>query len=266
MTTPRAIQFDAVADLYDLYVRADFDIPFWLTQVKGVRGKILELTCGTGRVSIPLLRTGANLTCVDYSAGMLAQLQRKVSEGRLRCPCYCQDMTNLSLPDRFELIIIPFHSFSEITDKTRQRLALTHIRSHLADQGRFICTLQNPVVRTASMDGITRLIGEFPLEDGGMLRVSARTLYEPSTHLASGEQFYERYASGKVLLEKRILGITFYLFDRNEFELLLTETGFSVDKLYGDYERHPFDEKTSPFMIWSLQKKEPKVKQLGTDK
>ena len=79
--------------------------------------------------------------------------------------------------------------------------------------------------------------------------------FEPSTHIASGEQLYERYSSEKSLLDQRVLGINFYLFDRREFESLLTENGFSVEALYGDYECHPFDEKTSPFMIWRLGKK-----------
>ena len=61
----KPIDFDSVAVLYDIYVRTDFDIPFWLREAKTVAGKVLELTCGTGRVSLPLLRAGVDLTCVD---------------------------------------------------------------------------------------------------------------------------------------------------------------------------------------------------------
>jgi SAM-dependent methyltransferase len=54
-------------------------IPFWRDEARSVPGKVLELTCGTGRVSIPLLKAGVHLTCLDYSPGMLAQRGKKSS-------------------------------------------------------------------------------------------------------------------------------------------------------------------------------------------
>lgn len=49
-----SIHFSEVSDLYDFYVKVDFDIPFFLNETKLFRNEILELMCGTGRVSIPL--------------------------------------------------------------------------------------------------------------------------------------------------------------------------------------------------------------------
>lgn len=250
----QSIEFDRVADLYDTYVRADFDIPFWLSQATSIPGKVLELACGTGRVSIPLLEAGVSLSCVDYAPEMLVQLQKKLREKGLSCPTYCQDMVELNLPDRFDLIFIPFHSFSEITDNQRHRLALKQIHSHLTGNGTFICTIQNPVVRTSAMDGVMRLIGEFPLPNGGTLVVTTRMLFDPSTHIASGEQVYERMSLKNVRLDRRTLGINFYLFDKDEFVSLVAESGFSIEALYGDYDQRPFDDASSPFMIWKLRK------------
>jgi len=67
------IDYDRVADVYDLYVTSDLDVGFYIQEAGKVRGKVLELMCGTGRVSIPLLEAGVDLTCVDASAGMLAR-------------------------------------------------------------------------------------------------------------------------------------------------------------------------------------------------
>jgi SAM-dependent methyltransferase len=249
------IVHDSVADLYDIYVRTDFDIPFWLSQARAITGKTLELTCGTGRVSIPLLEAGVDLTCVDYAPGMLAQLQRKLAEKHLSCPVYCQDITQLSLRDRFDLIFVPFHSFSEIVDPGSQKQALVRIHSHLTEHGKFICSLHNPKVRTASMDGTVHQIGEFPLPQGGILSVSATMVFNPSTRIASGEQVYELFSPQRELLDRRTLAIQFYLFERAEFEQLATESGFAVEVVYGDYDCHPFDDATSPFMLWKLTRK-----------
>ena len=52
----------------------DADIPFFREMCADATGDVLELMSGTGRVSLPLLRAGVTLTCVDYSAEMLRVL------------------------------------------------------------------------------------------------------------------------------------------------------------------------------------------------
>jgi len=252
--TPEPIQFDSVADIYDSYVGVDFDILFWLLQAGSVRGKVLELACGTGRVSIPLLNAGVDLSCVDYSPGMLTQFRRKLEASRLACPIYCQDMTELTLADRFDLVFIPFHSFSEILDKRKQRQALIRIYSHLTPRGTFICTLQNPTIRTASMDGTSRLVGEFPMQGGDTLLVRSTLKFDPLTQVASGEQVYEQRSRDKRLIDQRRLGVNFYLFNKSEFADLLSDVGFETEAFYGDYDRRPFEQEASPFMIWKLRR------------
>jgi hypothetical protein len=71
------IDYGRVADVYDLYVTSDLDVGFYVAEAGKVKGKVLELMCGTGRVSIPLLEAGVDLTCVDASEGMLARLKEK---------------------------------------------------------------------------------------------------------------------------------------------------------------------------------------------
>lgn len=252
----KTIQFDSVADIYDTYVRADFDIPFWLSESKSLKGKVLELACGTGRVSIPLLKAGVDLSCVDYAPGMLARFREKLVECNLSCPISCQDMAELELPGRFDLIFIPFHSFSEITQDARRRAALERIRAHMTEQGIFVCTLQNPPVRSASMDGLFRPIGEFPMPGGGKLVVGSRLAFEPSTQLAQGEQVYDLFSPDGSLIDHRSLEVSFYLFCRAEFESFVHDLGFEATALYGNYDRSPFEEQSSPFMIWKLSKRE----------
>ena len=51
--------YDRIADLYDHYVTVDYDIQFWLDECRDV-DEVLEVTAGTGRVTLPLLRAGRN--------------------------------------------------------------------------------------------------------------------------------------------------------------------------------------------------------------
>src|SRR5512142_804452 len=78
----KSIDFDLVADYYDVSVTVNADQAFWNIESRGIDGPVLELMSGTGRVSLPLIRAGTELTCLDYSAGLLAVLRRKLeSEG-----------------------------------------------------------------------------------------------------------------------------------------------------------------------------------------
>ncbi len=252
--TSQSIQFDRVADLYDTYVRTEFDIPFWLAESRQAGGKVLELTCGTGRISIPLLKAGIDLTCVDYAPGMLSVLRKKFIENRLSCPLYCQDVAELSLPDRFNLIFIPFHSLSEVVERDRQREVVRRIREHLTDDGQFICTLQNPAVRTVTMDGSWTLAGEHRTDEGDTLVIRTRLVYDKVSHIASGHEVFEKFSRGGSAVDRRFLNLTFYLFEKDEFESLAVRSGFEVLALYGDYEYHPFQEDASAFMIWKFGK------------
>jgi predicted RNA methylase len=51
------MDYAQVAELYDVYAQTEIDVPFFREAASGCRA-VLELTCGTGRLSIPLLRAG----------------------------------------------------------------------------------------------------------------------------------------------------------------------------------------------------------------
>ena len=53
------------------------DIHFYRARARRVRGPILELGVGTGRVALPLVAAGHRVTGVDLSRWMLAVAQRK---------------------------------------------------------------------------------------------------------------------------------------------------------------------------------------------
>jgi SAM-dependent methyltransferase len=248
-----SIRFDDVADLYDFYVNVDFDIGFFLNVAKKIKGSALELTCGTGRVSIPLLQAGVDLTCIDYSPGMLRIFRKKLAEKNISCDVILMDITRLNLRKRFELIFIPFNSIAEIVDRSKHLPTLKRIKSHLAADGRFICTLHNPSIRIASIDGTLKTIGRFPMYSDHSLVVKSQLEYDNTAHIARGYQFYEIYDGNEGMVKRKELEIRFYLFTRSEFEQLIHEAGFEIEAIYGDYRYTPFNDTTSPYMIWILK-------------
>jgi SAM-dependent methyltransferase len=251
---PDTINFNKVADLYDYYVWSDFDIPFFLKETESYDGEILELMCGTGRVSVPLLEAQHRLTCVDYCQAMLDVLTDKIQARHFSAQLVCMDVTALELGTQYGLILLPFHAFSEITSAEGQRKALERIAAHLEPGGVFICTLQNPVVRLREADGSLRVMGVFTAGGGRQLVVSYTNQYNTATGLVTGFQFYELYTTLNVLVEKRFLPITFRPIPRREFEAMLEGLSLETVALYGNYEYGDFDEAQSPYMIYKLRK------------
>jgi SAM-dependent methyltransferase len=250
-------RWDHVASFYDTYVQATLDIPFFLQEATKSSGDVLELMSGTGRVSIPLARAGIRLTCVDNAPEMLAILRQKLTKEDLsaQVQVYEMDVRELALHRQFDLVLIPFHSFGELISTTDQEKALARIYEHLFGQGRFICTLHNPSQRLRSVNGQLQLVGTYPdNEHQTTLLFWSLSSYEPTTHIVHISQFYEQYSDRGVLQEKRLFQINFVLLQREDFAMLAKSAGFKVLALYGDYSYAPFDDETSPYMIWVLGK------------
>jgi SAM-dependent methyltransferase len=257
MTQP--IDFDIVADLYDSYVVTGLDIQFFLDETKDFEDEILELMCGTGRISIQLLKAGRKLWCVDYSQKMLDVFNMKVQHENYPVRIINMDVTNLDLKERFGMALLPFHSLSEILTSDGQLKAIKSISNHLRDKGIFICTLQNPIVRLKSADGKIRKIGEFRLDESHGMNVSYLNRYDQTKGIVTGYQKYEIFDNSGKLIEERILDISFRPLSDSQFRCFIRETDLEIIEQYGDYNKGQFDEETSNFMIYKLIKKSTKA-------
>lgn len=249
-----AMDYSKVADLYDSYAQTDVDVSFFLQEAQGCLN-VLELTSGTGRLSLPLIQAHIPLTCLDNSPEMLAVLRRKLLSHGLSAPIYQMDASSFLLPQRFDLIIIPFNAFAEFTDPFVQQTTLATIYSHLADRGRLICTLHNPEVRLKTIDKQVHLRGKYALPNSqGTLVLSTWESYDAGTRLVTGAQCYELYDRDGVMQSKRFVELRFYLHSKETFESLAQSQGYRVVALYGDYERAAFQPEKSPFLVWVLCK------------
>jgi SAM-dependent methyltransferase len=166
------------AHVYDLRGIAwpnELDFYMRLAAEVGPGTRVLEVACGTGRVAHPLARAGVRVTGLDISPEMLA-VARATTRDAGNPRFVAGDMRTFELPDRFELAIIPAHSFQSMTSASEQLAALGRIRSHLVTGGRLVVHVNHDsLADLAEMDGVER---------------SGQTITDPITG--------RRYRSGEV--------------------------------------------------------------------
>ncbi len=242
-----ASSYDAVADLYDAVVTFDADLPFLVEAARAAGGPVLELTAGTGRASLPLAREGVELVCVDGSRPMLDVLERRLRDERLAAEVVCADVRDLDLGRPFPLALFPFHALHELVEPDDRARALAAVRRHVADGGRFVCTLHNPAVRAASIDGEERALGEGADAAGRRVELRGRFTLDPATTIVTGTQTWS--VDG---VERATVPVRFALFAPDAFEAEARAAGFEVEERFGDYDRAPFDAERSPHAIFVL--------------
>src|SRR5271163_3397440 len=118
---PQALYDSVIADFYDtspLVAGRAQDVNFYREIAATYGGPILELGCGTGRITMPLAETGQHITGVDISHKMLQRAEQKRAalklEQRERVHLLQGDMTQFDLREQFPLIIIPFRPFQHL--------------------------------------------------------------------------------------------------------------------------------------------------------
>jgi SAM-dependent methyltransferase len=152
-STPRSPQregwhgWDDYADFYDWENARTLgrrDVPFWLRMTRAVQGPVLELGCGTGRVTMPLARAGVRLVGVDRSAEMLARARRRVRRQRRgpRPVLVRADIRALPLPDAsVPMVMAPYGILQSLVNDADLKATLKDVARVVAPDGIFALEL-----------------------------------------------------------------------------------------------------------------------------
>ena len=82
MNTTENDEYRSSADFYD-YIpvyEGRNDIDYYVDLAEKIGGPVLELGCGTGRVLVPVARTGCEITGLDPSPAMLDICRKRLKE------------------------------------------------------------------------------------------------------------------------------------------------------------------------------------------
>ena len=98
----------------------------------------LDIACGTGNVTVRIAKHFKNIYGVDLSEDMLREAFDKLKSERIKGRIICQDMTELSLNRKFDLITSVLDSTNYVTDIEGLKNYFKGVYEHLKDDGLFI--------------------------------------------------------------------------------------------------------------------------------
>lgn len=238
MTTLPNVYQDARA--YDLlfggYAQGE-DLAFYTRLAREAGGPVLELACGTGRLTIPLAESGVEITGLDLSSPMLALARQKSASRNVAVTWVEADFRSFALGRTFGLVFIPANSLTNLLDRESLEDCLRCAREHLAPGGRFAFQIYNPSLAVLTRDASQRYpVGQYQHPDSGRTVVVTHThVYDAATQINHILWHYQMEGE-----EEQVASLKMRVFYPQELDALLHYNGYELIAKYGDWGEAPF--------------------------
>src|SRR5258708_2706159 len=144
---------------YDLLLHApvsEEELGFYSRHAITSGGPVLELACGTGRLTIPLSKSGLDITGIDIAESMLDVAREKAVQSRAAPTLVNADARSFSLGRKFGMIFFPNNSLGHLHTLDDIRSCFSCVREHLTEGGLFIIDFFNPSLALLMRDPATR--------------------------------------------------------------------------------------------------------------
>ncbi len=229
------------ANIYDGLNTFLSDLQFykkWLPKNKDA--KILELCCGTGRLTLPIAMDGYNICGVDYTSSMLKQAKAKAAEAGLDIRFIEADIRTLNLQEKYDLIFIPFNSIHHLYKNEDLFKTLRCVKHHLKEEGLFLLDCFNPNIQyIVEGEKEQKVIAEYTTNDGREVLIKQTMRYENATQVNRIEWHY--YINGKFHSTQNL---DMRLFFPQELDSYLEWAGFNIIHKFGGFEEEVFSDKS----------------------
>ncbi len=236
------------AVLYDYeYRRRRADVNFYRGVARQFArgGPVLDLACGSGRVTLPLARDGHATIGSDLSLPMLVRARERAAKlgraARERLDFVQQDMRMFALREQFPLITMAFNAFEHLYTRTDVAACLRCVRAHLTDDGLFAFDVQNPDLRWLSRDPRKRWARTRFKHPTTGVRVEYTTNhdYDPISQIAFIRFYYQTVDEAPANRRTSVVRLAQRKFFPAELEALMHANGFSVETRYGGFAGEP---------------------------
>ena len=225
------------AEFYDAeFASRDLEIPFYRKYARQSNGPVLEVACGTGRLTLPIARDGVNVTGLDVSRPMLEQARRKSSDEGLNIEWVEQDCREISLPRKFGLVFSATNAMQHLLDSESVCAFLQSAGRILQPGGQLILDVFNPNPAKLGRTSADRYLHKtITTPDAKSIRVEVVSEYRAETQILHFDLFY--LSDGHLLRTKQVNMRCFF---PEELLSLCKFNRLEVVRRFGDYDESAF--------------------------
>lgn len=216
------------------------DLEFYTEYANQTKGSILELGCGTGRVSLHIAeKTKRTIECVDLSERMLERFSEKLQTTHKHLQPFIHlhkcDMSNFDFGKTFELILIPWRTLQMLPVQEKTIDCLKCVHKHLSDNGIFVFEIFKP--RTYDEKWTDKEDISYDIVDG-----NKRIIRSTVNHFADTLKKYIQYKNKVRLLENGIETVyedmhTLKYYEYDDILNILRNSHFNIRESYGYYDK-----------------------------
>lgn len=231
--------YRAIARVYDR-LNADLDYASFADYIEAAFEKylkekpelVLDLACGTGRMTRELSSRGYDMIGVDGSTDMLSVAYQ--CAGAEKMPLYlCQDMRSFELYGTVGAVVSCLDSVNYLLREEDLRSCLATVHNYLDPDGLFLFDVNTPY-KFRQVYGDNAYILEDELGDGGTaVYCGWQNAYDEQTGICDFYlSLFEEQEDGSYVRTDEHQRECCY--SRETLERLLTETGFELLGVFGD--------------------------------
>lgn len=215
------------------------DIPFLQKWALKAEGTILDIACGTGRVTIPLAKSGYKIVGIDSHEGMLNEAKKKAGKLNLPIEWIQQDCTKLELNFKTDFAFSVGNSFQHFLKNEDQDGLLSSVNRHLFQNGIFIFNTRFPSVEELLQPETEEFWYSY-IDDETQYKVDVSTIakYDALNQL----QYYTTIRKYKDetnhIVNEVSTNITLRYVYPKEMERMLANHGFEVIQIYEDWQEN----------------------------
>jgi ubiquinone/menaquinone biosynthesis C-methylase UbiE len=237
------------------------DVPFWIEVARqslaGVavrRQRVLELGCGTGRVTFPLANSGPAVVGIDRSAEMLhraARRRRRLRKGQ-RIQLVRGDIRHLPFPDKtFPLVIAPYGILQSLLRERDLAATLEAVHRVLMRDGIFGLELVADL--PAWREYANRVTLRGTRRNGARVTLTESVRQDRKRKLTLFDQEYVERLGRQVTRHRFTL--TFRTLTVPQMAARLENAGLELTALLGDYHGTPWDMRAEAWIILARRPK-----------
>jgi len=227
------------------------DVPFWRRLALAAGGPVLELGCGTGRVSKPLVKAGVDLVGIDRSAAMLRIAIGRIPNPKSRFPLVRGDIRSLPFADRtFAMVIAPYGILQSLVREADLATTLDSVGRVIDRGGTLGIDLVPDVPKWREYENRVQLRGR---AGGRHLTLIESVRQDRRRRLTTFAQRYLERRKGATTEHR--FELTFRTLTVPQMSARLERAGFVVERILGDYRGQPWDARADVWIILATRRR-----------